>query len=158
METSPRNSRTGSTGWFQPWRDTMKAPITFAIGVAVLLLCAVQFALDHSLVRLVGVAVGGFFVVFGGWVGWTRYRGFTLVLGHIAVTLGCLVTAYAVYQIPGIRVAPSLVEVLDLPLFWGLFTLLGGVCIINHGTCACCIRQHEHRVANTGRPGRAPPQ
>lgn len=123
----------------------MKAPITFSIGLAVATLSAVQFILVPDPVRLIGLSVGIFFLSFGWLVGWTRHRGFTLILGHVAVTLGCLVGAWACYQLPFLTKAPSLLEVLDLPLFWGMFTLLGGVCMINHGTCACCIRQHERR-------------
>lgn len=125
----------------------MKAPLTFFIGLGVAVLSSVQFLLTPDPVRLVGITVGLFFVGFGWKIGWTRYRGFTVALGHVAVTAGCLVVAWAVYQLPMAK-APSLVEVLDLPLFWGLFTLMGGVCMIQHGTCACCIRQHERRNPN----------
>lgn len=128
----------------------MKARITFWIGLGVAMLSAVQFVLVPDPVRLIGLTVGIFFLFFGWKIGWTRHRGLTLVLGHVAVTLGCLVAAWAVYQLPALTRAPTLVEVLDLPLFWGLFTLMGGVCMINHGTCACCIRQHENRTRGKG--------
>jgi hypothetical protein len=124
----------------------MRAPITFAIGLAVALLGTVQMALAPSPIRGITIAVGVFFLFFGWFIGWTRYRGFTITLGHLAVTAGCLVTAYALYQLPGMRTTPTLVEVLDLPLFWGLFTLCGGICMIQHGTCACCIRRHERKT------------
>jgi hypothetical protein len=124
----------------------MRAPITFAIGLAVALLGTGQFLFDHSPIRLLTVVLGLFFLVFGWLVGWTRFRGFTILLGHLAITAGCLVTAYAIYQIPGMKTAPTLLEVLDLPLFWGLFTLFGGVCMIQHGSCACCIRRHDRKT------------
>ncbi|HUI93021.1 MAG TPA: hypothetical protein VLX68_12305 [Chitinivibrionales bacterium] len=123
----------------------MKSPVTFFIGLFVLVLCAVQFALSLDPVRIIGVAVGAFFLIFGWFIGWTRSRTFTLVLGHAAVAIGCLVVAYAIYQLPSVRTAPNLLNVLDLPLFWGLLTMFGGYCMITHGYCNCCIRQNESK-------------
>ena len=121
----------------------MKSPVTFFVGLFVLILCTVQFVLSWSPVRIIGIAVGIFFVIFGWLVGWTRSRTFTLILGHAAVAIGCLVSAYAVYQLPAIKEASGLLKALDLPLFWGLFTISGGYCMITHGYCNCCIRRNE---------------
>lgn len=123
----------------------MRAAKTFCIGLAVALLSSVQFGLSRSPVRLIGISVGVFFMLFGWRIGWTRRRGLTTLLGHLAVAAGCLVTAYSAYQIPFMKAAPSMLGVLDLPLFWGLFTVFGGYCMITHGHCSCCIRQHERR-------------
>ncbi len=121
----------------------MKAAKTFYIGLTVALLCTVQLILSHSLFRLVGVAIGIFLVFFGWKIGWTRNRKFTMLLGHLAVAIGCLVSAYAVYQIPFLKAPPTIVQVIDLPLFWGLFTIFGGYCMITHGYCSCSIKMHE---------------
>jgi len=123
----------------------MKAPITFFIGLGVAGLSSVQYLNGFSPIRVLGIAIGLFFMVFGWFVGWTKHRRFTVLLGHLATTAGCLVTAYAVYQLPSMQSSPTLVEVLDLPLFWGLFTIFGGYCMITHGYCACCIGQHDSR-------------
>lgn len=124
----------------------MKASITFYIGVLVFMLSTVQYLLSFSAMRIIGMVVGVFFIVFGWKIGWTTYKGFTIILGHGAITIGCLVCAYAVYQIPSLAAAPSLIEVVDLPLFWGLFTLFGGYCMIQHASCSCCSKQHDMRV------------
>jgi len=129
----------------------MKAPKTFLIGLGVTVLSVVQLLLTGAPIRWVGIAVGVFFLVFGWKIGWTRSKGFTVFLGHLAIVAGCLVTAYAVYQIPFLKTGPSLVEVLDLPLFWGLFTVFGGYCMITHGHCSCCIRQHQSNNKPTNR-------
>jgi len=121
----------------------MKAIKTFYIGLAVSIINTVQFILTFSPTRLIGIAVGIFFIVFGWKIGWTKHKYFTTLLGHIAVTVGCLISAYAVYQIPFIKSPPRLVEVLDMPLFWGLFTVFGGYCMITHGYCSCAIKMHE---------------
>jgi hypothetical protein len=121
----------------------MKAIKTFYIGLAVALLCTVQFILSHSPVRLIGMAVGIFFIFFGWKIGWTRNRNLTTLLGHLAVASGCLVSAYAIYQIPFLKMPPTIIGVIDMPLFWGLFTIFGGYCMITHGYCSCTIKMHE---------------
>jgi hypothetical protein len=121
----------------------MKAIKTFYVGLAVTLLCSVQFVLTQSPVRLIGIAVGLFMIVFGWKIGWTRNRNITAVLGHVAVTIGCFVSAYAMYRIPFLKTPPTIIEVMDLPLFWGLFTVFGGYCMITHGYCSCAIKMHE---------------
>jgi hypothetical protein len=121
----------------------MKAVKTFLIGLIVTLLSLVQFALSFSPVRLIGVAVGVFFIIYGWKIGWTHYRNFTVIIGHIAVVAGCLVVAYAVYQLPSLKTAPTILQVMDMPLFWGLFTLWGGNCMITHGYCDCAMNMHR---------------
>ena len=121
----------------------LKAPITFFIGIAVFMLCLSQFYVTHSLVRLGGTAIGLFLLILGWKIGWTGHRKFTVLCGHIFMTTGCFVTAYALYQIPYLAAKPGLLMVLDLPLFWGLFCIAGGYCMINHGCCSCTIRMHN---------------
>lgn len=121
----------------------MKAAKTFYIGLVVAIINTVQFFLTSSPVRITGIAVGLFFVAFGWKIGWTKYRGFTVLLGHIAITVGSLLSAYAIYQIPFLKTPPAFLEVLDMPLFWGIFTIFGGYCMITHGYCSCVINSHE---------------
>ncbi|MBE0642218.1 MAG: hypothetical protein IH599_09285 [Bacteroidales bacterium] len=126
----------------------MKAPITFYIGLAVTLLSMLQLATTGDPMRLIGLGVGILFLIWGWKIGWTTHRGLSLILGHIAVTLGCLVTAYSIYQIPFLSHPASVIEVLDMPLFWGLFTIWGGQCMITHGYCSCAAKSHECRSYN----------
>ncbi len=115
----------------------MKAKITFFIGVAVMALCTVQFAMDRTPARIVGIVLGAFFVAWGLWIGWDRFPRVNALLGHVAMTVGCLVLAYGIYEVPFLTDRPSLLAVLDRPIFWGLFTICGGYCMITHGYCAC---------------------
>jgi hypothetical protein len=121
----------------------MKAHITFYIGAFVAALSSIQFAVSFDPIRLIGVGVGLFFVLWGLKTGWIKNRNLTVILGHVAITLGCLVTAYALYQFPFLKKAPAFIEVIDMPLFWGLFVIWGGSCMITHGYCACTIKMHE---------------
>ena len=121
----------------------LKAPISFFIGVAVAALCAVQLVLSRSPVRLSGILIGLFLIILGWKIGWTQYRRFTVLMGHLFLTAGCLVVAYGAYQIPFLDKPPSLAGVLDLPLFWGLFCIFGGFCMITHGHCSCTVKMHD---------------
>lgn len=121
----------------------MKAKITFYIGLIVAVLNAIQLIILFEPVRFIGIGIGLFFIFWGLKVGWTQNRNLSVIVGHIAITLGSLVTAYALYQIPFLKNAPSYIEVLDLPLFWGIFTIWGGNCMITHGYCSCAIKMHE---------------
>lgn len=121
----------------------MKAKVTFYIGVIVAILNTIQLCLSFDPVRFIGVGVGIFFIFWGLKVGWTQNRNLTVIVGHIAITIGSFVTAWAIYQIPFMNRAPSFIEVLDMPLFWGIFTIWGGNCMITHGYCTCAIKMHE---------------
>jgi len=124
----------------------MKAWKTVVIGVGVTILSGIQLAATGNLVRLVGLGIGLFCIVWGWKIGWIEYKGLTTLLGHLVVTAGCLVSAWAVYQLPSMTQAPTLLETLDLPLFWGVFAIFGGYCMITHGYCTCA--QKEHRKNN----------
>lgn len=121
----------------------MKATRTFYIGLIVALISFVQYLSTFESNRIIGIAVGLFFIVWGWKIGWTRYRNFTVLVGHIAVVTGCIVVAYAIYQIPFLKIPPTFLQVLDTPLFWGLFTIWGGNCMITHGYCSCMITMHQ---------------
>lgn len=121
----------------------MKAKITFYIGLIVLILNIIQFAISLDYSRFIGMGIGVFFIFWGWKYGWTRNRNVTMIVGHIAIVIGSVVIAYSVYQIPFMEAAPSFAEVLDLPLFWGIFTVWGGHCMITHGYCNCAIKMHE---------------
>jgi len=121
----------------------MKARITFYIGVIVALLNIVQIILSYQNTRFIGIAIGLLFIIWGLKIGWTQNRNLSVIVGHIAIVIGCLVTCYAIYQIPFLKVAPSYIQILDMPLFWGIFTIWGGNCMITHGYCSCAIKMHE---------------
>jgi len=93
--------------------------------------------------RIIGLLIGLFFIVWGWKIGWTQRRNLTLLVGHIAMTIGSLVVAWSIYQIPFLSKAPTLLETLDMPLFWGIFAVWGGYCMITHGYCNCAIRMHD---------------
>ncbi len=126
----------------------MKARITFFIGAIVVLINTLQIIISYDPLRFIGLGLGLLFMYWGLRVGWTQYRNLTVIVGHIAIVTGSLVTAFAIYQIPFLNTAPTLLQVLDLPLFWGIFIIWGGNCMITHGYCSCAIRMHDFNNAS----------
>ncbi len=135
----------------------MKASKTFWIGAGLTLISLVQVIVQYSWARWIGVGLGLFLMVFGWKIGWTRYRNFTVILGHLAVFCGLLVSAYGLYQIPFLKSAPTFLQVLDLPLFWGGFTLWGGHCMITHGYCNCAIGMNRKNNPDNEGSAKKPP-
>jgi hypothetical protein len=121
----------------------MKSPITFYIGLFVTLLTSIQMIIHPEAIRIIGISIGLFFIIWAVKIGWTRKRNITVLVGHLAVVAGCLVCAYALYSLPFLKHQPSMLEVADSPLFWGIFTIWGGNCMITHGYCSCTIKMHE---------------
>lgn len=130
----------------------MKSVRTFFIGLTVVIITLVQLIVTLSWQFLIGAAIGAFFMFYGWKIGWTRYRNLTVLLGHVAVAAGCLVTAYAVYQIPSMKTSPTFLQVLNLPLFWGLFAVWGGNCMITHGYCSCAMSMNRQNNGKSGKP------
>jgi hypothetical protein len=121
----------------------VKAKKTMMIGLTVTLIAVIQIVFDFSPVRFITLGIGLFFIVFGWKIGWVFNRNFTAAIGHIAVVAGCFVLAFGIYQLPGMTEAPGILEVLDLPIFWGMIALWGGQCMIKHSYCNCVIRMHK---------------
>ncbi|MGQ9622773.1 MAG: hypothetical protein ACUVTO_04920 [Candidatus Caldatribacteriaceae bacterium] len=63
------------------------------------------------------------------------HRAILLVFGHICIILGCLCVSWGIYLLPSSH--PTLSHILIRPLFWGLFSIMGGVCANFHGFCRC---------------------
>lgn len=68
-------------------------------------------------------------------MGAAKNRVALLLFGHACIVLGCLLITWGVYLLPVSR--PVLSHILTRPLFWGLFSLMGGVCANFHGFCRC---------------------
>ncbi len=104
----------------------------------------------------VGVIMGLFLIAFGvllllsgGWGGaipiivgislsllkFGESRIANVLFGHFCIFLGCFLITWGIYLLPYPK--PTIVDILTKPLFWGLFSLMGGVCANYHGFCRC---------------------
>ena len=68
-------------------------------------------------------------------LGWRDDRIGTLIFGHVCIVLGCFLITWGIYLLP--QSQPTLVHIFFRPLFWGLFSLMGGICANYHGFCRC---------------------
>lgn len=80
---------------------------------------------------LIGVALA--------YLGWRGGRTGLIVFGHTCIILGCFLITWGIYVLPYSK--PILPHIFGRPLFWGLFSLFGGICANFHGFCQCMRRQ-----------------
>lgn len=80
---------------------------------------------------LIGVALA--------YLGWRGGRTGLIVFGHTCIILGCFLITWGIYVLPYSK--PILPHIFGRPLFWGLFSLFGGIYANFHGFCQCMRRQ-----------------
>ncbi|MDI3480754.1 MAG: hypothetical protein PWQ97_409 [Tepidanaerobacteraceae bacterium] len=57
------------------------------------------------------------------------------IFGHICIIGGCYLVSWGIYLLPVSN--PSPLGILSKPLFWGLFSIFGGICANMHSSCKC---------------------
>lgn len=62
-----------------------------------------------------------------------------ILFGHACVVVGCILVTLGLYILPSSQ--PTLMHVFLRPLFWGLFSIFGGICALYHGFCQCFRRR-----------------
>lgn len=71
----------------------------------------------------------------------TQGRKVTIILGHMFIVIGCILVTWGIYLLP--YTGASILYVFVRPLFWGLISILGGICMNYHGFCSCVRRKSE---------------
>jgi hypothetical protein len=66
---------------------------------------------------------------------WRGGRTGNIIFGHACIVLGCFLVTWGIYLLPYSN--PTLLHIFTRPLFWGLFSIFGGICANYHGFCAC---------------------
>ena len=67
----------------------------------------------------------------------------TIIFGHITVVAGIMLLTAGIYYVPIIAKQIEktgelkIIYIFAMPLFWGFFATLGGICAIYHGFCKC---------------------
>ena len=107
-----------------------------------LILGIILFILGIVILVSSGSAGGVIPVLIGGalsYLGWRGGRIALIVFGHTCIVLGCFLITWGIYLLPYSK--PTLSHIFTRPLFWGLFSLMGGICANCHGFCQCIRRQ-----------------
>jgi len=102
--------------------------ITFILGIA---LVVIGIILIIKIRCPIPVIVGGALC----YLGWSGGRTATILFGHTCVVLGYYLITWGMYLLPYCKPTPA--YIFGRPLFWGFFSLIGGICTIYHGFCKC---------------------
>jgi len=69
------------------------------------------------------------------YLGIKRNRTASLIFGHFTIAAGCFYVTWGVYLLPVSQ--PTFTGIVTRPLFWGLFSIFGGICANYHAFCKC---------------------
>jgi len=111
--------------------------ITAALGIALIALGILAIVSSMSAVGIVPLIIGTALV----YLALNRGRVATLVFGHACIVVGAYLITWGILLLP--HSEPRIAHIFGRPLFWGIFSLMGGVCAIFHGFCKCVMRQSE---------------
>jgi uncharacterized membrane protein HdeD (DUF308 family) len=105
--------------------------IALILGIVFVLFGIIALAGSRNFSGIIPLLIGGSLC----YLGWSGGRIAMLVFGHTCIVLGCLLITLGIYLLPYSK--PTLSHVFTRPLFWGLFSLFGGICANYHGFCKC---------------------
>ncbi len=106
---------------------------------------AVVLGIALAVLGVLGLGAGGITggvipLVIGCSLAYLGFRGGPkglVVFGHACIVVGCYLTAWGVRLAMVEGSAPNWLQVLGSPLFWGLFSIFGGICANFHAFCGC---------------------
>ena len=114
--------------------------ITLILGIGLLAFAAYHFAIGLYLWAVVKLIIGAGLIT----ITFMKNRYGQIIFGHLAILVGCMLVTTGIYYVPMIAESIktnngniSLLHIFAMPLFWGFFSILGGICAIYHGFCKC---------------------
>jgi hypothetical protein len=112
-----------------------KTMISKLLGI-ILILCGIFFFFNHiGIAGIIQVGIGASLLI----IGFKPGRTGMIIFGHMCILIGCILLTWGIYLLPYSE--PKLLHIFTRPLFWGLFSIFGGICAIYHGFCRC-VRSH----------------
>ncbi|MCK4605954.1 MAG: hypothetical protein KAU35_01530 [candidate division Zixibacteria bacterium] len=121
--------------------------ITAVLGFVLLGLGVFMLTESFSIGAVIPILIGGalLYLAFGGG------RVATLVFGHTCIVVGAYLITWGILLLPVSE--PTIAHIFGRPLFWGIFSLMGGLCAIFHGFCRCVTKQVEQfEESNSPKP------
>jgi len=118
-------------------RMKIRSPITLILGILLFIMGIFILVSSGNAGGIIPLLIGGALA----FLGWRDDRTALLVFGHICIVLGCFLITWGIYLLPYCQ--PTLLHIFTRPLFWGLFSVLGGICANYHGFCQCIRKQEK---------------
>jgi len=109
--------------------------ITGSLGVILIAIGIFMFVRSLNIGAVIPILIGGallYLAISGGRVA-------TLIFGHTCIVVGAYMITWGILLLPVSK--PTIVHIFGRPLFWGIFSLMGGICAIFHGFCRCVTKQ-----------------
>jgi hypothetical protein len=112
-----------------------KGWVGFILGIVLALLGLAGVILSGNVGSVIPLLVGIGLI----FLGWFPGRTGLVIFGHACIVLGCFFITWGLYLLPYSK--PVMLHIFTRPLFWGFFSLFGGICANYHGFCNCIRRQ-----------------
>lgn len=107
--------------------------ITAVLGIVLILIGLILFYVNRYFACLIPCVIGASLV----YLAYKPGRVGLIVFGHVCVIVGCFLVTLGIYLVP--HSEPTLAHIFGRPLFWGLFSIFGGICALYHGFCRCVL-------------------
>lgn len=121
--------------------------ITLVLGIGLLVYSAVHFVQGYILWAAIKLIIGAGLIK----ISFIKNRCGQIIFGHLVIVAGCMLVTAGIYYVPMIAESIklnngeiSILYIFAMPLFWGLFSIFGGICAIYHGFCKCV--RHDWKV------------
>jgi hypothetical protein len=108
----------------------IRKPVSFVLGI-IFFIFGIFMLIIGGIGGIVPLLIGASLI----YLGWSGTRIATIIFGHTLVVIGCGLITLGIYLLPYSK--PTLMHIFFRPLFWGLFSVFGGICAIYHGFCNC---------------------
>jgi len=122
--------------------DMKPSRITGVLGILLVGIGIFMMVRSTSVGGLIPILIGAALV----YLALNRTRVGTLVFGHTCILAGAVMITWGILLLPYSR--PNLIGIFFRPLFWGIFSLMGGICAIFHGFCHCVTKQVDQFEGN----------
>jgi uncharacterized membrane protein HdeD (DUF308 family) len=109
--------------------------ITLILGIVLAVLGIVILVIGGNAGGAIPLVIGGSLC----YLGWRGGSHRSSCFRSCCIVIGCAMITWGIYLLPYSK--PTLSHILASPLFWGLFSLFGGICANYHGFCRCIRRQ-----------------
>jgi hypothetical protein len=116
---------------------TPRKPTTLILSLVLLFFGMATLIMTGRPVAAIPLFFGASLLYLGWWKGCPN----AIVFGHAFIILVCFLITWGVYVLPDSHPIPS--HIFGRPLFWGLFSLMGGICSNYHGFCQCVGAQKQ---------------